>query len=153
MRPRDVVPWLFQGVHRREDIRANPAAVSGVDGHRYMYQCLGILDAKAQALLAYDGILLAAASIVLTVFSGGATSGTAVIVGALAASGLSSVLCLTVIWVHWTDPEETDTAGDSLTRLLLIRNRRTLGYRLAWTAAQLAAVLLVVGIPLQRGLG
>ncbi|MEU5365364.1 hypothetical protein ABZ354_18140 [Streptomyces sp. NPDC005925] len=121
--------------------------------HQYMYQCLGILDAKAQALLAYDGILMAAASIVLTAFSGGVTSGTLVIAMALASSGLSSALCLTVIWVHWTDTAEFDRAGDSFTGLLSIRNRRTLGYRLAWVAAQLAAVLLVVGIPLQRGLG
>jgi hypothetical protein len=73
-------------------------------------------------------------------------------VAAPAAGGLSSILCLTVIWAHWTDPAELDRAGVSFTRLLAIRNRRTLGYRLAWVAAQLAAVLLVVGIPLQRGL-
>jgi hypothetical protein len=155
--PRNLVPWFFEGVYRREDLRRHLVAVRELEPrrdeayeHAYLYDCLGVIDAKAQALLAYDAILMTGASIALTLLPGKVSAGTVLVVIALIVSGLSSALCLTVIWVHWTDTTEFDRAADSFTRLLTIRNRRTVNFRLSWLLAQAAALLLVVGIPLQR---
>jgi hypothetical protein len=159
-RASELLPWFFEGVYREEDLRSHLTAVKSLHDrrseayeHEHMYECLGILDAKAQALLAYDAILLTAASIVLSVFSDKVTPGTVLIAAALVASGISSALCLSVIWVHWTDTTDFSRAEDSFTKLLSIRNRRTVGYRLAWMIAEAATLLLIVGIPLQRIFG
>ena len=118
--------------------------------HDYLYGCLTILDAKAQALLAYDGILMAAAAISLSLFSHGVSPGSVAVFSSLAASSLSSVLCLAVIWIYWTDTVELENSGDLFDTLLRVRNRRTLAYRLSWVIAQASALLMIVGVVLAR---
>jgi hypothetical protein len=117
--------------------------------HAYLYSCLSVLDTKAQVLLGYDALIMGVTSIVLSVVPEGATVGQALIVAALAASGISSMLCLPVVWVQWTDTDEFERSEDSFNRLLIIRNRRTISYRVAWVIAHLAAALLIIGTPLQ----
>ncbi|MEV4342735.1 hypothetical protein [Streptomyces sp. NPDC049590] len=91
---------------------------------------------------------MAATSIVLSVVPDGTSVGNGLIIAALATSGVSSMLCLPVVWVQWTDTDEFDQTEDSFNRLLMIRNRRTVSYRVAWAIAHLAALLLIVGTPL-----
>lgn len=151
-----LMSWLFQGTYRGHNLPLHLAAIRRLEPrkeevyeHEYLYSCLSVLDAKAQVLLGYDALLMAAASIVLSVVPDGTSSGKALIIVALATSGASSVLCLPVVWVQWTDTDEFEQAEDSFKRLLVVRNRRTICYRLAWVIAHLAAVLLIVGTPLQ----
>jgi hypothetical protein len=153
---RHLVSWLLQGTYRGNDLPQHLAAIRRLEPrkeevyeHEYLYSCLSVLDAKAQVLLGYDALLMAAASIVLSVFPDGAPLGRGLIVAALAASGASSVLCLPVVWVQWTDTTEFERPEHSFKRLLLISNKRTISYRVAWVIAHLAAVLLIVGAPLQ----
>jgi hypothetical protein len=78
--------------------------------HDYLYNCLTILDSKAQALLSYDGILMAAAAISLSLFSHEISPGSIAVFASLAASGLSSALCLGVIWIYCTDTTEIENS-------------------------------------------
>jgi hypothetical protein len=111
---------------------AAPAAVRSLQPHQddafehdYLYSCLSVLDSKAQALLSYDGILMAASSITLSLFSRDITTGSVLAFASLAASGLSSALCLSVVWVRWTDTGDLENSDDLFLELLRVRNRRT----------------------------
>lgn len=146
--------WLFQGTYRGPNLPSHLAAIRRLEPrreelHAYLYSCLSVLDTKAQVLLGYDALIMGATSIVLSVVPDGTSVGKALIVAALATSGVSSMLCLPVVWVRWTDTDEFEQTEDSFNRLLVIRNRRTISYRAAWVIAHLAAVLLIVGTPLQ----
>lgn len=118
--------------------------------HDYLYTCLSILDTKAQGLLAYDSIILAATSLVLTIFQNKVTLGSIFVFIALVVSGFSASLCLCVIWVFWTETLELENSRQLFERLLAIRNRRTLAYRSSWLLAQVSMFFLVLGIVLQR---
>jgi hypothetical protein len=145
--------WLCQGTYRGQNLRLHLAAIRRLEPrteeiHEYLYACLSVLDTKAQVLLGYDALIMAATSIVLSVVPDGTSVGKGLIIAALATSGASSILCLPVVWVQWTDTDEFEQTEDSFNRLLVIRNRRTISYRVAWVIAHLAALLLIVGIPL-----
>ncbi|MFJ8359819.1 hypothetical protein [Streptomyces sp. NPDC093984] len=152
--------WLFEGIYRKnEDGIRHLAAVRSLQPHQddafehdYLYSCLSVLDSKAQALLSYDGILMAASSITLSLFSRDITAGSVLAFSSLAASGLSSALCLSVVWVRWTDTGDLENSDDLFLELLRVRNRRTLSYRISWVVAQLAAILLLLGVLLERRL-
>lgn len=144
--------WLRQGIFQGPQSRTHLEALKRLQpepqdmyAHDYLYGCLSVLDSKAQVLLGYDGFLVSAATVVLTVLPGGAPS-TALLVAALVASGLSGALSLTVVSVHWTDTYDLEHPQDIFPRLLEVRNRRTLRYRLSWGIAQIASLLLVCGV-------
>jgi hypothetical protein len=111
---------------------------------------LSILDGKAHGLLTYDSIVLAAASLVLTVFSRNATAGSVLIIIALVLSALASSLCLSVIWIYWTETVEFQQGDGLFVHLLHIRNRRTIAYRLSWFISQMAMIFLVLGVIIAR---
>ncbi|MFF4955603.1 hypothetical protein ACFY2Z_00665 [Streptomyces sp. NPDC001222] len=150
--------WLFEGVYRGDEdgerhleaIRALQPQRDDAFEHDYLYSCLSVLDSKAQALLSYDGILMAASSITLSMFSRDITTGSVLVFSSLVVSVVSSALCLSVVWVHWTDTGELENSEDLFLKLLHVRNRRTLSYRISWIVAQLAAILLLLGVVLQR---
>lgn len=121
------------------------AAIRESTAHDYLYECLSILDKKASALLQYDGLIIAAATLGVTL-DRHPSVGNVFIVISLLISGVSSVLCLPVIWVYWTTtPEFADQQGQ-FKNLLWLRNRRTLCYRMGWLIVQLAVFFLVLGI-------
>ncbi|MGV9449632.1 hypothetical protein [Streptomyces sp. NPDC003635] len=145
-------PWLRQGIFQGTELRGHLEALKrlqpepqDVYAHEYLYGCLSVLDSKAQVLLAYDGFLVAAASVVLAV-PAGAPGATPLLAAALVASGLSGALSLTVVSVHWTDTYDLQHPHEIFPRLLEVRNRRTLSYRISWCIAQLASLLLVCGV-------
>jgi hypothetical protein len=121
------------------------AAIRESAAHDYLYDCLSVLDTKASALLQYDGIILAAATLAITLFSR-ATAGTVLVAVALILSGLSSVLCLQVIWVYWTETAEFSSDKDEFVTLLKRRGARTLCYRASWITAQASVFFLIVGV-------
>jgi hypothetical protein len=117
--------------------------------HGYLYNCLRILDTKASALLQYDGIILAAATLGVTL-SPRPSIGNLFVIISLVLSGTSSVLCLPVIWVYWTTTPEFINEEGEFIDLLGHRNRRTLYYRCGWLIAQLAVFFLVVGVMIKN---
>ncbi len=111
--------------------------------HDYLYECLSILDAKASALLSFNSILLAALALTVTI---GENRLTSVLLSGLVLSGLSSLLCLRVVWVHWTPTETFSDSRHLFITLLEVRDRRTVVYRIAWLAALASLLCLVVGV-------
>jgi len=149
---------LFEGVGTsKQEYEGHLAALhnlqpqqESVFTHDYLYSCLNILDGKAHGLLTYDSIVLAAASLVLTVFSRNTTAGSVLIIIALVLSALAASLCLSVIWIYWTETIEFQESNGLFVHLLRIRNRRTIAYRLSWCISQLAMVSLVLGVIIAR---
>jgi hypothetical protein len=136
---------LMEGVYPQQSQIEHLAAIRESAAHDYLYDCLSVLDTKASALLQYDGIILAAATLAITLFSR-ATTGTVLVAVALILSGLSSVLCLQVIWVYWTETAEFSSDKDEFVTLLKRRNARTLCYRASWITAQASVFFLIVGV-------
>jgi hypothetical protein len=121
------------------------AAIRESRAHDYLYNCLSILDIKASALLQYDGLILAATTLVLTLFRT-ASIGTLLIVVALILSGFSAVLCLQVVWVYWTITADFVNPKEEFIDLLECRNKRTMCYRAAWLLAHASVFIFIIGI-------
>ena len=140
---------LMEGVYLGPGQVEHVTSIRESTAHGYLYNCLSVLDTKASALLQYDGIILAAATLGVTL-SPRPSIGNLFVIMSLMLSGTSSVLCLPVIWVYWTTtPEFTDEEGEFID-LLGHRNRRTLYYRGSWLIAQLAVFFLVVGVMIKN---
>lgn len=109
---------------------------------QHLYGCLSILDAKAQSLLGFNSIILAVFAIFLT---RPLSSSQAVAAhGGMAIILLSSLLLLSIVWIHWSTTADLADADVHAQRLLSVRNRRTVRYRVAWLMSVVS--LLVLGI-------
>lgn len=127
--------------------KAYIAALSRVEAseeHRdlfeHLYACLSILDAKSQSLLGFNSIILAVFAVFLTQAlpawpARAAYAGMAVIL-------CSSFLLLSVVWVRWSTAEDLADADQHALRLLAVRNRRTVRYRLAWALSVVSLLAL-----------
>jgi hypothetical protein len=144
---------LTEGIYRGKASRTSHIqAISGARDsrpHDYLYDCLTVLDTKASALLQYDGIILAAATLAITLFPK-TTFGIPLFVVSLVLSGISSILCLQVIWVYWTTTGEFQDDEMEFRELMNCRNKRTLFYRASWLVALGSVVFLVLGIVLEK---
>ncbi len=118
--------------------------------HDYLYGCLSILDTKAQGLLAFNSILIAATTVVLATLPSAITTGSVLIFIALVLSGISALLSLHVIRLYWTGTEDFEHSRELFLELFAVRNRRTVAYRLSWMIAHAATVILIVGVLAQR---
>lgn len=136
----------MEGVYSQEEQIQHLAAIRQSRAHDYLYDCMSILDTKASGLLQYDSIVLAAATLALTFFPKNISAGTVLLFISLILSGLSSVACLQVIWVYWTQTVDFANTRDEFVGLLKTRNRRTVAYRVAWILAQVSVVFLILGI-------
>lgn len=150
---------ILQGIYATADQRRHLIAIRNMQPdrgdtfeHDYLYACLSILDTKVQGLLTYVAILVGANTIVLAQLSENITLGTTLIFTSLVFSATSGMLCLYVIWVYWTDTAEFEESSELFAKLLQIRNRRTLSYRIGWITTNASTFLLVLGILLQRRL-
>jgi hypothetical protein len=120
--------------------------------HDHLYGCLSILDGKAAALLQFDAILIATSTIVLSLVKHAATAGFIAVAIALVLATVSSATTLIVITLFWTEASALDTPKDYVTHLLTVRDHRTVCYRLAWLAALMSLIVLVIGAILIRAL-
>jgi hypothetical protein len=113
--------------------------------HDHLYGCLSILDSKAAALLQFDAILIATSTIVLSIRATGVDAGAVAVVVALVLATVSSAMTLLVINLFWTEASELGTPQQYLRHLLHVRDERTVRYRMAWLAAWMSLVVLVIG--------
>ncbi|HEV3172507.1 MAG TPA: hypothetical protein VGZ32_19330 [Actinocrinis sp.] len=157
LQPRRLRPWLYEGVYDKADrqrhlrsIRQLKERDSMAFEHDYLYSCLSILDTKAQSLLSFDAIVLAASSIALGTSPNPFGVGDALIVLALVMSGISSSLCLLVVAIYWTETSQLEDEEEVFYHLLHIRNSRTIAYRVSWLTAQFAGFILVLGVILAK---
>jgi len=149
--------WLFEGIYSGDEGRRHLVAIRNMQPrgddvfeHDHLYECLSILDSKAIGLLTYDSLLIAATSLLLTLFSKNPSAGDILIFTALILGGLASALCLYVIWIFWTGTADFEDSSELFMCLLSIRNRRTVAYRVAWVMSQFAMFFLILGVLLER---
>lgn len=140
---------VFEGIYQGPGQVEHVASIRESTAHEYLYNCLSVLDTKSSALLQYDGLIIAAATLGVTFFPH-PSLGNLFVVLALLLSGISAVLCLPVIWVYWTTTPEFSVERDEFIDLLGHRNRRTLYYRIAWLIAPVAVFFLVLGIIIRQ---
>jgi hypothetical protein len=147
---RKLLDAITEGVYWREERVEHLASIKESTPHDYLYACLGILDTKAAALLQFDGIIIAASTVAVTFFPR-ASVGNPLVVTSLILAGISSVLCLQVVWVYWTKTAEFAAEEEDFAELLRCRNRRTVFYRCSWLIAQVSVFFLVLGVILRQG--
>lgn len=124
----------------------------------HFYENLSILDGKTNSLLQLNGILIAAYTFVMSSLKNQMDDNARDVLflgAAYAASGL--VLCLSVLWVHWSSVGELKDAMAHVRKLIVIRNARTIAYRRAWTfslasLAALVALLVSLAFPTEQSL-
>jgi hypothetical protein len=143
---RKVSDVVMEGVYAGDAQREHLDSIRESSRHDYLYECLNILDNKAAALLQYDSIILAAATLALAFSPNNSAIGTGLVVASLIISGLSSISCLQVIWVYWTLSEEFNDPSEKFLKLMQVRNIRTVLYRVAWILAQVSVLILIVGV-------
>lgn len=150
---------LLQGVHRGEEaccehlasVRALQPARQAE--HDYLYECLGVLDVKAQALLAFDSVLLVAASLAIPHVPEGLHVSSVFVVASLVLAAVAAAACLPVIWLTWTDTKDLLNEDALFIKLLQARNQRTVLYRLSWIFAAVSMLTLVIGVVADYGMG
>jgi hypothetical protein len=108
----------------------------------HLYECLSILDSKSSSMLSSNSIIIAVFAIFMT---GELGMREYVIVNiGMAAIVFSTLLLLSVVWVHWSTTEDLNDPVAHKAKLLKVRNSRTWRYRLAWYLAVLSLVMLAV---------
>lgn len=137
-----------------EDVRRHINALTNManaKGHEeifdHLYSCLSILDSKSSSLLAFNSIIIAVFAIFMTGDLG--LSDWAILNGGMVSILISSLLLLSVVWVHWSTTENLADLENHALILLTVRKRRTIKYRLAWYLA-VTSVLCLAGFIVMR---
>lgn len=113
----------------------------------HLYSCLSILDAKSSSLLTFNSIILAVFAIILP-STHGSSQWIAINTGMVTVL-VSSLLLLSVVWVHWSTTDDLQDLEHHALTLLDVRRFRTIKYRLAWYLA-VAAVFSLCAFLLLR---
>lgn len=148
-------------VYRRLYSHCNSRSPTAQEEISYLYGILGVLDSKASALMRFDAIMIAAASLVLVQGGSALHGGTtalrfwlgAILVFSLGAAGL----CLWVVQVAYPFLGKVKITSDTFSCDVEIQalnkaaERRTRCYRFAWWFS-VAAVLIFFGVGLRIAL-
>jgi hypothetical protein len=111
----------------------------------HLYDNLNVLDTKTGILISLNGILIASYVFILSpkdtqVWNVDAPA----FLLAVAYSTFAIVLCMTVIWVHWSSRTNFEHADEHMHALIKLRTRRTIEFRRAWTFTAISLVALLV---------
>ena len=121
-------------------VRNNPIHSHHFD---FLYENLNILDSKTATLLAFNSIILA----VVAIFQSGSQILAYTIIYSLCIIILlvSCILCLQIVWIHWSTTEDLQNVESHCNNLFKVRYKRTIKYRIAWWLAlsSLTAFLIV----------
>ena len=121
----------------------------------HLYGGLSIIDAKAQALLQFNSFLLAIVGIYFGNLEAVRSDPLVLVpfIVTVLASGLSCLLCLDVIWLHWLSQEDLESQEDQseglssgYVELLMLRDDRSRNYRRAWILSFGSIVTSIVGV-------
>ncbi|HWA00868.1 MAG TPA: hypothetical protein VG841_11205 [Caulobacterales bacterium] len=122
------------------------------DGKRgafeYMEWTLDKLDSKAASLLQFNALV---SGVFLILWQGLHASGqgeVAVFVAGLAILGVSTLLGLSIVWVHWVNARDLEDIATYLLRITQVRDVRTTRYRAAWIMSVLGFFLFMVALGL-----
>lgn len=110
----------------------------------FWYENLSILDGKSASLLQFNSVVLAVIAIFYT--SDRNSLLRFVFAGALLVSVVSCLLCLKVVWIHWSDTPSLQSPVEHGRSLLRVRDLRTRLYRAAWWLAGAGLLALLTGV-------
>lgn len=115
-----------------------------------IYRVLSVLDSKASALMRLDGVMLAAAAVILTSSVGPLiyADGMAKVIMVLAA--LAITLCLAIISIDWSffrfvkaKDDDGHAFDEEIKYLRKVMVFRTLVYRLAWLFSLASGLMFI----------
>lgn len=111
----------------------------------HLYENLNILDGKTNSLIQLTAILFAAYAFVATMPSHrfDAPARSLFLLGVVYAA-VAVGLCLQVIWVHWSSKDDLENAQQHMISLIVVRTRRTILFRRAWTFAAISLLSLAL---------
>lgn len=112
----------------------------------FLYGNLNILDSKASALLSFNSIMAAISSIYVVNQTG--TLERIPFILAILFLFISCILCMKIIWLHWSSSEDLVSMKEHAIVLLTVRFQRTVIYRMAWWFSMFAILLSAVAIPI-----
>jgi len=111
----------------------------------HLYENLNVLDTKTGIVISLNGILVASYVFILAPGTNRISRADA---GAFLLAVLYSVvaimLCLRVIWVHWSSRVNLRDPASHMHALIRLRTRRTIGFRRAWTFTAVSLLALVI---------
>jgi hypothetical protein len=106
----------------------------------HLYGCLSILDDKCASLLSFNSIVIAVFAIFLT--ANLTAAGVVIVNIGMAGVLASSLLLMSVVWIHWSTTADLSDPREHAVRLLGVRRSRTVRYRLAWWFSTSAILVL-----------
>lgn len=106
----------------------------------HLYGCLSILDAKSASLLTFNSIITAVYAIFMT--NELHKAGWVLIHLGMLFILVSSLLLLSVVWVHWSTTGHLNDLNVHMVTLLTVRRDRTVKYRLAWNFSVTSLLVL-----------
>ncbi|HEX3651881.1 MAG TPA: hypothetical protein VHU18_03560 [Rhizomicrobium sp.] len=111
----------------------------------HLYGNLDVLDNKTNSLIQLTAILVAAYAFVvaLPALRGDPLARSFFVLGVVYAA-VAVLLCLRVIWVHWSSRDDLENAEKHMKSLLNVRTRRTLRFRRAWTFTAISLLSLAI---------
>jgi len=112
----------------------------------HLYENLNILDAKTSSLIQLNGLLITGYIFVVSGdFDLDRDSAPLFVLG-LAYTVIALLLCLRVIWIHWSSRADLRDPDAHIRALIRIRSKRTIEFRRAWTftAISIAAIVITV---------
>ncbi|MEI9993583.1 MAG: hypothetical protein WDM91_03225 [Rhizomicrobium sp.] len=109
----------------------------------HMYGNLDVLDNKTNSLIQMTGILVAAYAVILDKLHLDIVAAQYITLGVCYAA-YAILLCLKVIWVHWSSRDDLEDAHEHMASLIRVRTARTVEFRRAWTFSAISLVSLVV---------
>jgi hypothetical protein len=112
----------------------------------HFYGNLDVLDNKTNSLIQFSSVLVAIHIAVIGYAEGAEIAlGWSMILGAVSAF-CAAILFLSIETVHWSSPEDIANEEEHALRLLTIRNRRTIQYRVGWQLSVLSTLLLAISV-------
>jgi hypothetical protein len=111
----------------------------------HLYENLSVLDTKTGIVISLNGILIASYVFVIAPVANRVSPADApAFLLAVVYSTIAVMLCLRVIWVHWSPQENLRDAASHMRALIMLRTRRTIEFRRAWTFTAVSLTALVI---------
>lgn len=111
----------------------------------HLYENLNILDSKTNSLIQLNGTLVASYVFTLSFTAMRMPKAeTPAFVMGLCYAVAAILLCMRVIWVHWSSRADLRDPAAHMLALIRIRSQRTIEFRRAWTFTLISMLTLVV---------
>ncbi|HEY8004162.1 MAG TPA: hypothetical protein VIE16_08040 [Phenylobacterium sp.] len=111
----------------------------------HLYENLNVLDTKTGIVISLNGILIASYVFILAPGTNHISQAdAAAFLLAVLYSVVAIMLCLRVIWVHWSSRANLRDPASHMHVLIWLRTRRTIDFRRAWTFTAVSLVALVI---------